>query len=82
MRLSFKSVPVSIRLLQYLREKPPFDLLARPGRFPQKREADATPHLGPPMPLDQLADNGLQRDPVQRIPSHALPHPARSLRIT
>ena len=63
-----------------LREKPPFDLLARPGRFPQKREAglhawvmeetadrDATPHLGPPMPLDQLADDGLQRDPVQRI---------------
>ena len=63
-----------------LREKPPFDLLARPGRFPQKREAglhawvmeetadrDATPHLGPPMPLDQLVDDGFQRDPVQRI---------------
>ena len=67
-------------LLQSLREKPPFDPLARPGRFPQKREAglhawgveetadrDATPHLGPPMPRNQLADDGRQRDPVQRI---------------
>jgi hypothetical protein len=66
--------------LQSLREKPPFDPLARPGRFPQKREAglhawvmeetadrDATPHLGPPMTRNQLADNGLQRDAVQWI---------------
>jgi len=67
--------------LQYhLRDKPPFDLLARPGRVPQKREAglhgwvmeetadrDATPHLGPPIPLDQSADDGLQRDAVQWV---------------
>jgi hypothetical protein len=59
---------------------PPFDPLPRPGRFSEKGEAglyagvveetadrDATPHLGPPITLDQFLDDGLQRDPVQRI---------------
>jgi hypothetical protein len=59
---------------------PPFDPLPRPGRFSEKSEAglhagvveetadrDATPHLGPPITLDQFLDDGLQRDPVQRI---------------
>jgi len=30
-------------------------------------DRDATPHLGPPIPLDQLADDGLQRDAVQGV---------------
>jgi len=66
--------------LFFIRDVPPFDPLPRPGRFAEKREAgfhagvveetadrDAAPHLGPPIPLDQLLDDGLQRDPVQRI---------------
>lgn len=59
---------------------PPFDPLPRRGRFAEKREAgcdagvleetadrDTAPHLGPPIPLDQFLDDGLQGDPVQRI---------------
>mgnify|MGYP001560208448 CR=1 FL=1 len=30
-------------------------------------DRDATPHLGQLMPLEQFGDDGLQRDPVQRI---------------
>lgn len=58
----------------------PFDPLPRPGRLSKKREAgfhagvveetadrDATSHLDPPILLDQFLDDGLQRDPVQRI---------------
>lgn len=64
----------------FIRDVPPFDPLSRPGRFSEKREAgfhagvveetadrDATPHLGPSIPLDQFLDDGFQRDPVQRI---------------
>ena len=64
----------------FIRDVPPFDPLTRPGRFSEKREAgfhagvveetadwDANPHLGPPIPLDQFLDDGLQRDPVQWI---------------
>ena len=70
----------SLRSPIFIRDVPPFDPLSRPGRFSEKREAgfhagvveetadrDATPHLGPPIPFDQFLDNGLQRDPVQRI---------------
>ena len=59
---------------------PPFDPFPRPGRFSEKREAgfhagvveetadrDATPHLGPSIPLDQFLDDGFQRDPVQWV---------------
>ncbi len=66
--------------LQDLREELPFDPLARPGRVPQKREAglhgwvveetadrNAPPHLGPPIPLDQLTDDSLQREAVQWV---------------
>jgi hypothetical protein len=64
----------------FVRDVPPFDPFPRPGCFSEKRETgfhagvmektadrDATSHLGPPKPLDQFLDNGLQRDPVQRI---------------
>lgn len=64
----------------FIRDVPPLDSLPRPGRFPEKRETgfhagiveetadrDATSHLGPPKPFDQFLDNGLQRDPVQRV---------------
>ena len=64
----------------FIGDVPPFDSLSRPGRFSEKREAgfyagvveetadrDATPHLGPPIPLDQFLDDGFQRDSVQRI---------------
>ena len=70
----------NLRLHVFIRDVPPFDPLSRPGRFSEKREAgfhagvveetadrDATPHLGPSIPLDQFPDDGLQRDPVQRI---------------
>ena len=70
----------SLLLYVFIRDVPPFDPLSRPGRFSEKREAgfytgvveetadrDATPHLGPPIPLDQFLDDGFQRDPVQRI---------------
>jgi hypothetical protein len=64
----------------FIGDIPPFDPLPRPGRFSEKGKAgfhawvveetadrDATPHLGPPIPLDQCLDDGLQRDPVQRV---------------
>jgi hypothetical protein len=70
----------SLRLHVFIGDVPPFDPLSRPGRFSKKREAgfhagvveetadrDATPHLGPPIPLDQFLDDGFQCDPVQRI---------------
>ena len=70
----------SLRSHVFIRDVPPFDPLSRPGRFSEKREAgfhagvveetadrDATPHLGPSIPLDQFLDDGFQRDPVQRI---------------
>ena len=70
----------SLRLHVFIRDVPPFDPLSRPGRFSEKREAgfhagvvqetadrDATPHLGPAIPLDQFLDDSFQRDPVQRI---------------
>jgi hypothetical protein len=64
----------------FIRNVPPFDPFPRPGCFSEKRETgfhagvmeetadrDATSHLGPPKPFDQFLDNGLQRDPVQRV---------------
>ena len=64
----------------FIRDVPPFDPLPRPRRFSEEREAgfhtgvveetadrDATPHLGPSIPLDQFLDDSFQRDPVQRI---------------
>ena len=64
----------------FIRDVPPFDPFPRPGCFSEKRETgfhagvkeetadrDATSHLGPPKPFDQFLDNGLQRDPVQRV---------------
>jgi hypothetical protein len=70
----------SLRSHAFIRDVPPFDPLSRPGRFSEKREAgfharvveetadrDATPHLGPSVPLDQFLDDGFQRDSVQRI---------------
>jgi hypothetical protein len=59
---------------------PVFNLLARPRCFAEKREAgfhrrielktpdgDAPAHFAPAMPLNQLVENVLQRDAVQRI---------------
>ena len=70
----------SPRSLVVIRDVPPFDSLSRPGRFPKKRETgfhagvvektadrNATPHLGPPIPLNQFLDDGFQRNSVQRI---------------
>ena len=70
----------SIRSEVFIREVPPLDSFPRPGRFPEKCETgfhagivektadrDATPHLSPPIPIDQFFDNGFQRNPVQRI---------------
>ena len=70
----------SLYLHVFIRDVPPFDPLSRPGCFSEKREAgfhagvveetadrDATPHLGPSIPLDQFLDDAFQRDPVQRI---------------
>jgi hypothetical protein len=70
----------SLRSHVFIGDVPSFDPLPRPGGFSEKREAgfhagvveetadrDATPHLGPPIPLDQFLNDGLQRDPVQRI---------------
>ena len=37
-------------------------MIARPDP-----DCSPTPHLGPPIPLDQLADDGLQRDAVQWV---------------
>ena len=64
----------------FIRDVPPFDPFPRPGCFSEKRETgfhagvvektadrDAAPHLGPPKPPDQFLDDGLQRDPVQRV---------------
>jgi hypothetical protein len=67
-------------ICQLLFDEPRFDLLACPRCFAQKRKTgldarieletpdwDATPHLAPTMPLDQLIENVLQRDAVQWI---------------
>ena len=64
----------------FIRDVPPFDPFPRPGCFSEKREArfhagvveetadrDPAPHLGPPIPLEEFRDDGLQRNPVQRI---------------
>jgi len=64
----------------FICDVPPLDPLPCPGRFPEKRETgfhagiveetadrDATPHLGPPIPLDQFLDDGFQPNPVQWI---------------
>ena len=64
----------------FIRDVPPFDALPRPRSFSKEGEAgfytgvveetadrDATTHLDPPIPLDQVLDDGLQRDSVQRI---------------
>ena len=64
----------------FIRDVPPFDPFPRPECFSEKRETgfhagvmeetadgDATSHLSPPKPLDQFLDNGLQRDPMQRV---------------
>lgn len=61
-------------------DEPIFDLLARPGRLAQEREAGlhgrviletpdryATSHLTPTVPFNELIDDVFQRDPVQRI---------------
>ena len=63
-----------------MRDVPSFDTFPRPGCFSEKREAgfharvvektanrDATTHLSPPIPFDQLLDDGLQRDAVQGV---------------
>ena len=60
--------------------EPVLDLFPCPRGFAQKRETgfdrrielktaygDATPHFAPAMPLNQLIENGLQGDAVQRI---------------
>ncbi|OAI45383.1 hypothetical protein AYO43_08220 [Nitrospira sp. SCGC AG-212-E16] len=70
----------SLGLHIFIRDVPPLDSLPRPGRFPEKCETgfhagivektadrNATPHLSPPIPIDQFFDNGFQRNPVQRI---------------
>ena len=70
----------SPRLLVVIRDVPPFDSLSRPGRFPKERETgfhagvvektadrNATPHLGPTIPLNQFFDDGFQSNSVQRI---------------
>jgi hypothetical protein len=70
----------SPRLLAVIRDVPPFDSLPRPGCFPKERETgfhagvmektadrNATPHLGPTIPLNQFLDDGFQRNSVQRI---------------
>ena len=64
----------------FIRDVPSFNTFPRPGCFPEKREAgfharvvektadrDATTHLSPPIPFDQVLDDGLQRYPVQWI---------------
>ena len=56
----------------FVRDVPTFDPLPCPGRFSEEREAgfyagvveetadrNPTTHLGPPVPLDQLLDDGL-----------------------
>ncbi len=66
--------------LVFIGDVPPLNPLSRPGGFAEKGEAgfhagvveetadrDAPPHFGPPMLLDQLCDDGLKRDPVQRV---------------
>ena len=63
-----------------LMDKPPFQSFARPRRLPQKGQRrldarimpeapdrNALPHLHPPMSLDHLRNNTLQRDTVQRV---------------
>jgi hypothetical protein len=37
-------------------------------------DRDTATHLGPAIPLDKLLDNGLQRDPVQRIAGMSRTH--------
>jgi hypothetical protein len=63
-----------------LPDEPVFHFFPRPRRFPQKGEAglhrrieletadgNTPPHFGPTMSLDELIENGLQRDAVQRV---------------
>ena len=70
----------NLRLHVFIRDVPPFDPLPGPGRLAEKCEAgfdtgimketanwDATSHLGPAIPLDQVLDDGFQRNPVQWI---------------
>lgn len=72
--------PCSRRSHVFISDVPPFDPFPRPGCFSEKRETgfhagvmeetadrDATSPLGPPKPRDQFLDNGLQRDPMQRV---------------
>ena len=64
----------------FICDVPSFDTFTRPGCFSEKREAgfyarivektadrNATTHLSPPIPFDQVLDNRLQRNPVQWI---------------
>ena len=73
-------VRIPFARLVFVGDVPPLNPLSRPGCFAEECETgfhagvveetadrDAPPHLGPPMPLDQLFDDGLKRDPVQRI---------------
>ena len=66
--------------LRKLGDEPVFNLLAGPRSFAQERETglhrrieletpdrDAPPHLAPTMPLDELIDDALQRNAMQRI---------------
>ncbi len=70
----------SPRSLLVIRDVPPFDSFARPWCFPKERETgfhagvmektadrNATPHLGPAIPLNQFFDDGFQSNSVQRI---------------
>ena len=60
--------------------EPVLDFFSRPWSFAQKREAgfyrrielktangDSTPHFAPAMPLNQLIENALQSNAVQRV---------------
>jgi hypothetical protein len=64
----------------FICDVPSFDTFPRPRCFSEKREAgfharvvektadrNATTHLSPPIPFDQVLDDGLQRNPVQWI---------------
>jgi hypothetical protein len=66
--------------IRELRDKHLLHLRARPGSFPEKREAgfyarivkettdrESTPQLNPPVSFDQLRDDRFQRDAVQGI---------------
>jgi hypothetical protein len=74
------AVTFAQKSLVFIRDVPSFDTFPRPRRFSEKREGgfharvvektadwDATTHLSPPIPFDQVLDDGLQRNPVQWI---------------